>query len=466
MKLDHLKLIETEEPQQEVDSDVVRKLGDKEYEVWDGVMQLLQTKLEKLNQIAGKVGAEPIHMEQLGQRWVTSSKKQDPQEILPSVQKKKLYHHIKIIGGAPKIEGWEFLGTLQHSTVGTVVKTVPGKQVPQHYFNAANLCQHCNRRIERRTETFIVQNISGHPQTLPNGLEVNANDTLQVGRFCLKDFLGHINPNTIAEYLSRITDLDQLFRGMGNTGPKGYREPLRYDLEEVLTLGAAVVRVDGHYMSKKKSQEIAQRDGTDYGPQTTPSKVFYLIEPPYGTHKQAYQAWEAEVRKYAPTDADKETGKAARQHVLQMKNDGSEYMSNMIKILSADMVEAGHAAYALSALALYGREQAAKQPKQQRANQHLGQPGERIQAQFTIRNISDADQPLGYAQIHVYNYELLDQNGNVAYWSTSKAPVSLGVNVGDTINVDAKVKAHKTSGRGLNYTLLGGKGKGSFRIVQ
>ena len=129
----------------------------------------VKARLEKLNKRAVKLGCDPlelvVHKEYFQKIGGNSG------YISPKI---KMYE-ISIEGAAPKLEGWTFVGTLDHYSLpgNVIVNTVPGETIPECFHNSAAICDHCNT-IRNRKETFIVK---------------NEDKIWQVGRQCLKDFL-------------------------------------------------------------------------------------------------------------------------------------------------------------------------------------------------------------------------------------------------------------------------------------
>lgn len=91
-------------------------------------------------------------------------------------------HIIEVSGVSPKFEGFEFLGTINFTEGGNLLKSVPGFEMPLVYSTAKPVCDHCGK-LRGRKNTFLVK---------------KGGNIWQVGRSCLRDFLGHISPEYIA----------------------------------------------------------------------------------------------------------------------------------------------------------------------------------------------------------------------------------------------------------------------------
>lgn len=101
---------------------------------------------------------------------------------------------VSVTGEAPKLNGWSFIGVVESVEGSTVLRSVPGHQIPEQYRDADPCnCDHCKIN-RRRNSTFIVHHESG--------------EFKQVGRSCIRDFLGHANPEHVAAYAQHLVEID------------------------------------------------------------------------------------------------------------------------------------------------------------------------------------------------------------------------------------------------------------------
>jgi hypothetical protein len=143
------------------------------------------------------------------------------------------YFPVEVTGTAPKLSGWTFNGTLEtlEGTDKTIVRSIPDAPIPDRfrYVNASN-CDHCG--VNRfRLATFVVS----------NGTEYK-----QVGRSCLKDFLGHANPDQIASYAQYLSSMD--FGGFENESG-GYVDPL-FETVNILSAAVNLIKAVGYRKSE------------------------------------------------------------------------------------------------------------------------------------------------------------------------------------------------------------------------
>jgi hypothetical protein len=149
----------------------------------------------------------------------------------------RAYHpmvHVDVSGASPRIAGWTFAGTVDHDGEESIVRAID-PSLPAAYRDAGPTCEHCNLR-RRRNETFILRHEGG--------------DWKQVGRSCLRDFLGYGSPErhaALAEHLAEAMAGAEASSG----GPGSRSEP---SVESYLAFVACAVRRDG-WLSRSAARE-------------------------------------------------------------------------------------------------------------------------------------------------------------------------------------------------------------------
>jgi superfamily I DNA/RNA helicase len=93
------------------------------------------------------------------------------------------------------LNGWTFVAAIRHREGESIVQLLPGNQLPEKYHYSDAKCDQCKKNIPTRKSTFIVCHENG--------------DVKQVGSTCLKDFLGHPNPEAYARYAEGLCDLEE-----------------------------------------------------------------------------------------------------------------------------------------------------------------------------------------------------------------------------------------------------------------
>ncbi len=311
----------------------------------------------------------------------------DPEtlESIPFVR----IHVIEIVGKGPKVEGWKFVGTLDHYTIPgkVIVNTVPGEVVPERYFEHEASCDHCEK-IRYRVETFVLE-----------GIDENEGEFKLVGRSCLKDFFGH-DPMYVARWLNRvwkfIDTLEARSRGWG-----GGRYTTYYKSEEVLTTTSAIIRTFG-WLAKSAA---------GYEKTSTASHVVYTLN-----RSGNLEDWRKFVAAIAyDEEKDLEEARAAVAW-LKTKDGDNEYIHNLKLLENERYIHAKMIGYWCSLVAAYQRENARltsqKKERATRTNEYVGKIGDRIQTRVECIGIKSIFSDFGVVNIH----RMLDEDRRLLVW--------------------------------------------------
>jgi len=372
-------------------------------------MLRLESEIAKLNRRADKIGCphleivihgtelkkDPTALAALREYYVSAGLPVPSYELecIPLVR----ISEVEIVGEGPKIEGYKFIGTLDHYTLPgqVLVNTVPGETVPAQFFAAPAICDHCNK-IRSRVETFIVE-------------KEDDGSYVQVGRNCLRDFFGH-DPMSVARWLNRvmhfITSLeDDGWTSGGGTG----RYTTYYNSLTLLKTTVAMIRTYG-WIAKSSARE-------DQTP--TAANVTYVIKPPYSSNER--RIWE-EFKATVLFDEAKDTAEAeAAVAWLKTQDGNNEYMHNLKLLENEEAVPGKMVGYWCSLIAAYQRDQDrleyAKREEQLRLNDHLGTIGQRIEARVTCTGVQSIDSEYGVVNIH----RMRDSEGRNLVWFANAA---------------------------------------------
>lgn len=142
----------------------------------------LTDKIQLLNYKCSKLRCPEIQLNWLGFEYMNCT--------MPDGSIKEYKVRVCTIDGqAPVLNGWKFLAVFKY---GGLYKQVYGDitNIPPNYLNGTEpVCEHCHT-TRRRSKTVVVQHEDGR--------------ILQVGTDCLKDFLGHANPEELASLTETI----------------------------------------------------------------------------------------------------------------------------------------------------------------------------------------------------------------------------------------------------------------------
>jgi hypothetical protein len=370
----------------------------------------LQHELTKLNKRAAKVGTVPAVLTVVGTRDV-EIKKHVADDMAPSLPTGifRRFYDVTVTGETPKFQGWTFIGTLDHATeAGTLLKAVPGHTLPLQYRDAEPVCDHCGHN-RRRSETFLVQHENG--------------EIKQIGRQCIRDFLGHANPEQlvkIAEFLIKVGGLvegseDEGFYGGGFT-------PSRVSVEQFMEAAAEAVIRFGFVSRKTAEWQMVQ---------STANTALDVLFPPKGQ-----KAHERLVPGEAAKALAAETLAYVQDEIIDTERELNDYEHNLRVVLSGTSLAIKNAGIAASAINAYRRD---LQRKVERAaaveSQHFGTVGKRETFTLTLSRVVTNDGIYGTTYIHMF----IDDAGNRAVWFASKDPE---FEIGVPLKVKATVKSH------------------------
>lgn len=378
----------------------------------------LEAEVNKLNKRAKKLGCDYIQLVTQEVKTIVDPRYLDsvhegnrlPLEQAPKIE----VHVIEVIGKGPIIEGWKFIGTLDHYTVpgSVMVKSVPGENVPPQFFNSSPICEHCNKK-RYRIETFVLEN-------------VDTGEYKQVGRQCIKDFLGH-NPTRIANYLTAIF---RLIENLGDTDSDyyGYGDSVwMFDSMAVLTTTIAVIRTYGW----------VSRSAAGYDLDATADAVIYAMSPSKGTQERE------EKQKFLDNlrwdrEKDMEEAKEAVEW-LKEQSPTNDYIHNLQALAERDEIPAAMFGYWCSLISSYQRvkEKLILAKRQQKLNDWFGDLKTRYDMEVEVTKIRGFDSYYGVG----YAISMLDKDGHTLVWFTS---TEADVETCGKYKVKATVKKHDT----------------------
>jgi hypothetical protein len=374
---------------------VVETFETKTFRIPDENLELFKDKFQKLAKRAKKLNSEPIAFTIVSE------------EIVPILDKNnketgefQRFHNVKVTGQAPKLKGWEFVGTLDHNyaedgSIVNIFRTVPGKKIPHQYHNVGTNCDHCGKNIYRK-DTFIVKNSN--------------NEFKQVGRSCLKDFLGHKSPEAIAQYAELISSFEISFSKFeGDCGIN--REPLYRNID-ALTIAAACIREFG-FVSKSAANNNEDTISTS-------EMVYYNLNP-----------WNNKNYRVDILPEDKITAQDTHNWIIQ-NNSQSEFMFNLKQIAKLEYVKNKHLGFISAAVSSFIKERdKLKFEKETVVNEPLGKEGERITFNATVVNIKEFQgRSFNYYDSGVRMiYTLKTDDNKVAVWFSGPGKLELNKKV-------------------------------------
>lgn len=327
------------------------------------------------------------------------------------------WYRLTVEGQSPCYNGWHFVATLaplpiDNGDTVNVVRAVPGESCPTEYRDRAGDCDHCKTHRTRK-ETFVVQHEDGHSK--------------MVGRSCIKDFLGHKDPHTLASWAEMLATLEDYCSGAcDESWGGGGCAPSSWTLETFLSWTASVIRQHGWTSGKVAYEQ---------GGESTKSQVLEFLIPPNPVN----DGWRADHDKHVPTDEDKEKTTAALAWVEGLKDNGEElndYLYNLSLVARAGYVKTDMAGYAASIFVAHDKTIARKKKQAAILDEHLGEVKKRMTLTVTVDSIIRTDTYYGLMGIH----KMHDEDGRQLVWFASESAAWLKEQ--ETHTVKATVKSH------------------------
>lgn len=311
-----------------------------------------------------------------------------------------------VTGEAPRIGDYEFLARIDFDAKGNYVNVRPGADeiIDPKWFKTDNHCDHCGYD-RQRNQVYIVRNLKTGEQ-------------VQVGRTCLRDYLGIDNPNAIAwrfaffKEIRGLSELDIMERGT----PDAWEVPLR----SLLAITLSAIRNFG-WVSKKQAS---------FDPSLFPTaeRVKEVLN---GSKAESAQKILEDIQ-----DADYRKADAVVEWVRNLDPEGKAYLHNL-QVAFTDEFLTGYknVALAVSAPAAYNREvENQRQNAAKRAvSKHIGTVKERLRALPVTQTFRRP-----YHSGTIYKFE--DAQGNVLTWFCKSYGTS--AENGDKLVIDATVLDH------------------------
>lgn len=369
------------------------------YRIYEGNVEGLKARLNKLNKRAAKIGATQI---------VYTIDGEDFEDVEGQPGRKRRIVLMNVTGEAPRCNGWTFIGTLNHTDDGNIIRAVPGVEMPATYRDCRPSCDHCKTNRLRR-DTYIVRNEAG--------------ECKQVGSNCLQDFLGHKDPAKLASWAELVLGAYDICAS-ANDGGKGLYT-YRIDLPDYLSYVAEVVLRSGNFISRKQAQE--------HDNHTRPTSEIALTAM---FHSAALAGTEGEL---IPSTAAIDMAVAARDYALKkyaphMLEDGSpadfkkslmamnaseglnDFEHNLFVAAKCEGIEPRQAGVAAYIIQMYRKDLEMIAKRDSRPSNWVGEVGKRLRGlKLTVKAVRMRETQYG---VQTW-LRFVDESNNTFVWSAS-----------------------------------------------
>jgi hypothetical protein len=306
-----------------------------------------------------------------------------------------------------QVGDYVFLARIEHTAHSNIIdKAGATVEVAESWRDAPCTCEHCNVSRARNC-TYLVQ---------------HGDRVVQVGRSCLRDYLGTDTPESILHRFTlqrefKLMEEDEL--GMGFGGVVGH------SAVEVLAVTNAALRLWGWVPVSGRS-ETDTRTPTSF-------RIGNYLNPPLRPHD------DTKALKEALCDNDYEEAHAAIEW-FGSNGDNSDYAHNVRTVLKSHWIEPKRRSLAASAMQQYRRQVLDVAPKATKAPQaeskYVGKVGERLRSvTLTVMTRSRHDSDFGAYTL----LGMVDAEGNA--FLTKSSPLE-NCYAGHVVRVDGTVKKH------------------------
>lgn len=293
------------------------------------------------------------------------------------------YRWVELFYEAPHISGWRLTGTVDWEDDMCIVNPVPGESVPKEYWNIeAGRCDHCKIHRNRR-KSMIIKHDDGR--------------MMVVGSTCLKDYLGHIEANTLIEMMRFVMEIDTVSTDLGEDwGTTKIDFP--FSLRNVLAAANHFVENYGYVRSMP------------YEPSDIPTKINVMnYLDPATPHERDY------VRHNPLTQKDYDKADDVTKMMLNF-DDSNEYGDTLRKIAQNGTVSRKRMGVAVSAVYVYNRENEKQREREATytvADEYIGTVGERLRdIPVTVVGKKVIDSFYGTTTV----VRMIDDGGHVLVW--------------------------------------------------
>lgn len=364
----------------------------------------VQTKIDAINRRALKLGVagfevsvSPVRLEK-----VKTAAGTGPAKYREMVD-------VTVTGPAVQVSGYRFLGRIDFEDGAVLVSPRPGEVVPARYRCATPACDHCASTRQRNC-VFVFRRDGGEQH-------------VQVGRSCLKDFMGH-DP---AAVLWSSTLSDALYDALDGLGGDE-RVSCVTSVKDILAIAAAVVRLDkGAFRSQAWARDSENRC-------STASDVLGQLFPP-----SPRPSWWVTV---TPTPEDRQRADEALAWVhadLASKDvfSRSDYEHTLVTLVEQEFVRERRISMVVSLISAYARHLGEQAERAARVDAYVGDLKQRRQFNATFAGSLSFD--TSYGTLFIARFDTpegrLVYKGSSPFWPGSMKP-------GDPLCFSATIKSH------------------------
>ena len=390
------------------------------FTVSDHAYAELEKKLAPLAKRAAKLGLPAVTF-----RTISSEMKHAGETKYGAPIFRQVYA-VEVEGVEPIIAGYEFAAKLDLRDGAVIIRKVPTftEDLPERFRSTDYSCDHC-RKSRRRTDIFVIRN-------------AETGEWKQVGRSCIKDFLGsNIDPGTLAALLEELGEFFAFVReegsgegddafggGYGFGDGSGSVKPI-----EVLVRTAQALRMYG-WISRSAAGDLGRATadrvseavfGKDEDATDGRGHFYYYNEK--WTDGEAIRETVSGLGNLDPTDADRRLAEGTFAYVASLPGT-SDFEWNIKSLCgSIEYAQAKDVGMLAAAVMVYerhlGNEAKWKVERERKANLgngHVGEIGKRMSRNLMLIDTKTFEGDYGVRTLVTF---VDDQNNVLKWWTGS-----------------------------------------------
>jgi hypothetical protein len=245
-----------------------------------------------------------------------------------------------------------------------------------------------------------------------------------VGKSCLKDFLGHVDPNFYANYLQWLTDPDLSEYDDVSTNHNEFR----INTKEYLSFVAACIKKSG-WTSKTKANEYNMQSTADFA-LTSLNAIYKPVKDRYGN-----------IIEYPiPDESDQKLVDNALNWAKGLTGELNDYLYNINLLSQEESIKFKDLGFTASIIASYQKTlenniKKEKQAQQKQLSNFVGNIGDKLTKELTYVNSYSYETQYGTTWIHKF----IDNDNNTYVWKTNNY---LNVDQGNNVKIKGTIKEH------------------------
>ena len=365
-----------------------------QYLIYEGNMERLQKKLQRIENKCKKYGNTDFNFEIQGEEY------REIKDDNGYIYNNKYY--VVEVSGIAKVNDWVFVATIQHKDNGNIIRQFKTDiEIPKKYRYTDSICEHCSTKRARK-DTYLIFN------------EITK-EFKQVGKSCLQDFTNGLSAENVAQYISWF---DEIIEGQ-EVAPMNSNK--YYSVETIILNAIETIKHYG-FISKKMAMESEDRFII-----TTTERVIDFMFPNRCRNRDEILK-EMERIGYNSESEENKAELVKMLEWLSTTDNNGQYIYNLKTTVADGYCEPRDFGLIVSLPSAYFkafereqdkilREQKRAEREQINANkQHIGEVGKRLEIEIENTECITSF-PTDYGMMRIYRFITTD--GNILIWKTS-----------------------------------------------